>query len=108
MQFNLSEEQQLFYDTAYAFGQDEIAPNAQAWDDDRTIPRSVLKAAGDLGFGGIYVPEELGGTGLSRLDAVLIFEALAMACPSVSAFMSIHNGQTLLDCLWVWMFMIEN
>jgi alkylation response protein AidB-like acyl-CoA dehydrogenase len=91
MQFNLSEEQQLFYDTAYAFGQDEIAPNAQAWDDDRTIPRSVLKAAGDLGFGGIYVPEELGGTGLSRLDAVLIFEALAMACPSVSAFMSIHN-----------------
>ena len=91
MQFNLSEEQQLFYDTAYAFGQDEIAPNAQAWDNDREIPRNVLKAAGDLGFGGIYVPEELGGTGLSRLDAVLIFEALAMACPSVSAFMSIHN-----------------
>lgn len=91
MQFNLNEEQQLFYDTAYAFGQAEIAPNVLQWDRDETIPREVLKAAGDLGFGGIYVPEELGGTGLSRLDAVLIFEALAMACPSVSAFMSIHN-----------------
>ncbi|MEK6204867.1 MAG: acyl-CoA dehydrogenase family protein [Amylibacter sp.] len=91
MQFNLSEEQQLFYDTAYAFGQDEIAPNAQAWERDGAIPQSVLKAAGDLGFGGIYVPEELGGAGLSRLDATLIFEALAMACPSVSAYISIHN-----------------
>jgi len=91
MQFNLSEEQQLFYDTAYAFGQDAIAPNAQQWERDGAIPQNVLKAAGDLGFGGIYVPEELGGTGLSRLDAVLIFEALASACPSVSAFMSIHN-----------------
>lgn len=91
MQFELTEEQQLFYDTAYAFGQDAIAPNAQKWERDGAIPQRVLKAAGDLGFGGIYVPEELGGTGLSRLDAVLIFEALAMACPSVSAFMSIHN-----------------
>jgi alkylation response protein AidB-like acyl-CoA dehydrogenase len=91
MQFNLDEEQQLFFDTAYAFGQDEIAPNAQAWERDGAIPQAVLKAAGDLGFGGIYVPEELGGTGLSRLDATLIFEALAMACPAVSAYMSIHN-----------------
>ncbi|MBL4750125.1 MAG: acyl-CoA dehydrogenase family protein [Amylibacter sp.] len=91
MQFDLNEEQQLFYDTAYAFGQAEIAPNALQWEREGGIPQSVLKAAGDLGFGGIYVPEEMGGTGLSRLDAVLIFEALAMACPSVSAFMSIHN-----------------
>ncbi len=91
MHFNLNEEQQLFYDTAYAFGQDQIAPNALQWERDGAIPREVLKAAGDLGFGGIYVPEDQGGTGLSRLDAVLVFEALAMACPSVSAFMSIHN-----------------
>ncbi len=91
MHFNLNEEQQLFYDTAYEFGQDQIAPNALQWERDGAIPREVLKAAGDLGFGGIYVPEDQGGTGLSRLDAVLVFEALAMACPSVSAFMSIHN-----------------
>lgn len=91
MQFNLSEEQQLFYETAYAFGQDAIAPNAQDWERDGAIPRDVLKAAGELGFGAIYVPEKLGGTGLTRLDAVLIFEALSMACPSVAGFISIHN-----------------
>lgn len=96
MQFNMNEEQQLFYDTAYAFGQDQIAPNALQWERDGAIPREVLKEAGDLGFGGIYVPEDQGGTGLSRLDAVLIFEALAMACPSVSAFMSIHNMCTTM------------
>jgi alkylation response protein AidB-like acyl-CoA dehydrogenase len=91
MEFDLNEEQTLFFDTAYAFGQDTIAPNAHSWEQQGEIPRDVLKAAGQLGFGAIYVPESLGGTGLSRLDATLIFEALSMACPSVAAFMSIHN-----------------
>lgn len=91
MEFDLNEEQKLFFDTAYTFGQDAIAPNAHIWEQQGEIPRDVLKAAGELGFGAIYVPEDLGGTGLSRLDATLIFEALSMACPSVAGFMSIHN-----------------
>lgn len=91
MDFALSEEQQMIFDMAHGFGQEAIAPNARQWDIDQSIPKDVLKAAGDLGFGAIYVPEDLGGTGLTRLDAVLIFEALSMACPSVAAFMSIHN-----------------
>ncbi len=94
MDFALNEEQQLFFDTAQAFGRDEVAPHAQEWDKQGEIPRELLKAAGALGFGAIYVPEELGGTGLSRLDATLIFEALSMACPSVAAFISIHNMST--------------
>ncbi|GLQ35313.1 acyl-CoA dehydrogenase [Amylibacter marinus] len=91
MYFDLSEEQNLYFETAYAFGQEQIAPHAYAWDKAGEIPREVLAAAGELGFGAIYVPEELGGTGLSRLDATLIFEGLSMACPSVAAFISIHN-----------------
>ena len=63
MQFNLNEEQQLFYDTAYAFGQAEIAPNVLQWDRDETIPREVLKAAGDLGFGGIMYLKSLAARG---------------------------------------------
>lgn len=91
MQFDLNAEQQLFFETAYNFGQDAVAPYALDWESAGEIPRNTLKAAGDLGFGAIYVPEHLGGTGLSRLDATLIFEALSMACPSVAAFISIHN-----------------
>lgn len=91
MDFGLSEEQQLFFDTAYGFGQDAIAPNALKWEKDGAIPREVLTGAGELGFAALYVPEEFGGTGLSRLDATLVFEALSMACPSVAAFISIHN-----------------
>ncbi|WP_417772684.1 acyl-CoA dehydrogenase family protein [Stappia sp.] len=91
MDFALSEEQGLIFDTAHAFGQEAIAPHASDWERQGTIPREVLEAAGELGFGALYVPEELGGTGLTRLDAVLVFEALSMACPSVAAFISIHN-----------------
>ena len=96
MDFELSDEQTAFFDTAHAFGQQEIAPHALAWEEAETIPRQVLKAAAEMGFGAIYVLEELGGTGLSRLDATLVFEALAMACPSVSAFLSIHNMCTAM------------
>ena len=91
MDFGLSEEQTLIFDTARDFGRDAIAPHAYEWEKAGTIPRDMLQEAGALGFGAIYVPEKLGGTGLSRLDATLVFEALAHACPSVAAFISIHN-----------------
>ncbi|PTV97092.1 hypothetical protein C8J27_101200 [Rhodobacter aestuarii] len=91
MDFALSEEQQAIFDMAYAFGQDEIAPHARAWEEAGTIPRDLWPKVAALGLGGIYVSEEYGGSGLSRLDATLVFEALAMACPAVSAFLSIHN-----------------
>lgn len=91
MDFELNDDQKAFFEAAQAFGQERIAPNAMAWEEDGTIPREALTEAAEMGFGALYVPEELGGTGLSRLDATLVFEALAMACPSVSAFISIHN-----------------
>jgi len=91
MNFELTEEQNLIFDMAYGFGQDAIAPHALQWEKDGTIPRDVLTSAAELGFGAMYVPEEQGGSGLSRLDATLVFEALSMACPSVAAFISIHN-----------------
>jgi alkylation response protein AidB-like acyl-CoA dehydrogenase len=90
MDFALTEEQSAIRDMARAFGQERIAPHALDWES-AGIPREVLRAAGELGFGAMYVPEALGGAGLGRLDAVLVIEALGEACPSVSAFISIHN-----------------
>ncbi|MCA0850356.1 acyl-CoA dehydrogenase family protein [Salipiger thiooxidans] len=91
MDFALSEEQTAIFDMAHAFGQEQIAPHAAAWEAEGTIPRELWHEVGLLGLGGIYVSEENGGSGLSRLDATLVFEALSMACPSVAAFLSIHN-----------------
>ena len=91
MDFGLSEEQTAIFDMAHAFGQDNIAPHAQKWERDGTIPKELWPQIAELGFGGLYVSEEGGGSGLSRLDATLVFEALSMACPSVAAFLSIHN-----------------
>lgn len=91
MDFALSEEQQAIFDMAYAFGQEKIAPYAQEWEEQGTIPKSLWAEVGELGFGGLYVSEQSGGAGLTRLDATLVFEALAMACPSVGSFLSIHN-----------------
>ncbi|OWU83880.1 acyl-CoA dehydrogenase [Oceanicola sp. 22II-s10i] len=91
MDFALSEEQQAIFDMAHAFGQAEIAPHARKWEAEGTIPKALWPKVGELGFGGLYVSEENGGAGLSRLDATLVFEALSMACPSVAAFLSIHN-----------------
>ncbi len=91
MEFALSEEQEAIFDVAYSFGQENIAPFAIQWENQGTIPKELWSNASELGFGGIYVSEEYGGSGLSRLDATLIFEALAMACPSVGSFLSIHN-----------------
>ncbi len=91
MDFALTEEQTAIFDMAYAFGQDHIAPFARQWEADGTIPKELWPKIGELGFGGLYVSEEAGGSGLTRLDATLVFEALSMACPSVAAFLSIHN-----------------
>jgi alkylation response protein AidB-like acyl-CoA dehydrogenase len=91
MDFALNEEQTAIFDMAFAFGQDAIAPNARQWETDGTIPKELWPQIGALGFGGLYVSENTGGADLSRLDATLVFEALSMACPSVAAFLSIHN-----------------
>jgi len=91
MDFALTEEQTAIFDMARAFGQEHIAPFARQWEAEGTIPRDLWPKLGALGLGGIYVSEEYGGSGLSRLDATLVFEALAMACPSVGSFLSIHN-----------------
>ena len=91
MDFALSEEQSAIFDMAHAFGQEKIAPHALTWDEEGTLPRDVLQEAASLGFATLYVPEDMGGTGLTRLDATLVFEALSMACPSVAAFITIHN-----------------
>ena len=80
----------ILYNTAREFAE-EIAPNALEWEKNEEIPRELLKEAGNLGLGGMIVSEEDGGSGMSRLDGTLVFEALAMSCPSVSSFISIHN-----------------
>jgi alkylation response protein AidB-like acyl-CoA dehydrogenase len=91
MDFALSEEQTAIFDMAHSFGQDRIAPHARDWEKAGTIPKELWPESAALGFGGLCVSEDSGGAGLSRLDATLVFEALSMACPSVAAFLSIHN-----------------
>jgi hypothetical protein len=91
MDFTLSEDQQAFQETARQFAHDEWLPHAPGWDEREEFPEAALRAAAALGFAGIYVRDEFGGSGLSRLDAALIFEELAGACVSTSAYLSIHN-----------------
>jgi hypothetical protein len=91
MDFALSEEQAAIYEMARAFGEEHIAPHAREWEAAGTIPRDLWPKLAELGMGGIFVSEESGGAGLSRLDGTLIFEALSRSCPSVAAFLSIHN-----------------
>ena len=91
MDFALTEEQQAIFDMARDFGQARIASHARTWEADGTIPRDLWPEVAELGLGGIFVSEDHGGTGLTRLDGTLIFEALSMACPSVASFLSIHN-----------------
>ncbi len=91
MDFALSQEQTAIFNMAHAFGQEQIAPNARDWEAAGTIPKDLWPEVGALGFASLYVSEEAGGAGLGRLDATLVFEALSMACPSVAAFLSIHN-----------------
>ncbi len=91
MDFELSEEQHAIFDMARDFAAENIAPHARTWERAGTIPREIWLEVAALGLGGIYVSEEYGGSGLTRLDATLVFEALAMSCPAVSSFLSIHN-----------------
>ena len=90
-QFELNGDQRAIQDMAAAFAADRVAPHALEWDKARHFPSDVVRETGALGLGGIYVGEDVGGSGLGRLDAVLIFEALSRACPAFSAFISIHN-----------------
>ena len=92
--FALNGDQQSIYEMAADFAANELAPKAVEWDEQKHFPVDVLRRAAELGIGGIYVGEEHGGSGLSRLDAALIFEALATGCPTISAYISIHNMST--------------
>jgi alkylation response protein AidB-like acyl-CoA dehydrogenase len=91
MNFDFTEEQLAFQTTARAFARDELMPHAREWDENEIFPVDALRKAAALGFGGIYVKEDVGGSALSRLDATLIFEELAQGCTSTAAYISIHN-----------------
>jgi alkylation response protein AidB-like acyl-CoA dehydrogenase len=89
--FALPEDQIAIRDMARDFAAERIAPFALRWDEEKHFPVDVMREAAALGMGGVYVREDVGGSGLTRLDAALIFEALATGCPTTSAFISIHN-----------------
>lgn len=81
---------------AYNFAQNEFLPNAAKWDAEKIFPKDTLRECAALGFGGVFVDPNFGGSGLSRQDGVVIFEALATGCPSTTAFLTIHNM-----CVWM-------
>jgi alkylation response protein AidB-like acyl-CoA dehydrogenase len=90
-QFDLTDDQIAIQDMARKFTADQITPNAAKWDEEQHFPRDVVRQAGELGFGAIYISEEMGGINLGRLESALIFEALSYGCPSTAAFISVHN-----------------
>ncbi len=100
MDFNLNEEQLAFQEAARAFAQGEMAPHAAEWDEKKIFPVDVIAMAGEMGFCGLYCPEENGGMALSRLDSAIILEELAAGCTSTAAFISIHNMATWMLCSW--------
>jgi alkylation response protein AidB-like acyl-CoA dehydrogenase len=91
MQFTLNEDQIAVRDMARGFAAEKIAPHAIRWDEEKHFPVEVMREAASLGIGGVYIRDDVGGSALTRFDAALIFEALAQGCPTVSAFISIHN-----------------
>ncbi len=91
MDFELSEEERAFQATARTFAREQMMPYAREWDEAEIFPVPALRKAAELGFGGIYVKDDVGGSALSRLDAALIFEELAQGCTSTAAYISIHN-----------------
>src|ERR671923_184511 len=91
MDFELSEEQRAIQDTAREFARAEMMPQARDWDENSIFPVETLRKAAALGFGGIYVQDDVGGSALTRLDATIIFEELAQGCTSTAAYISIHN-----------------
>mgnify|MGYP006426042331 CR=1 FL=1 len=100
MNFNLTSEQLAFQSAARDFSQGELTPHAAKWDAEKIFPVKQIKAAGEMGFCGMYAPEAWGGLGLSRLDATLILEELARGCTSTAAFISIQNMATWMLCKW--------
>ncbi|BCX52722.1 MULTISPECIES: acyl-CoA dehydrogenase family protein [Comamonas] len=100
MDFELSEDQRAFADTARAFAQAELAPHAAEWDREHIFPREAIAKAGELGFCGLYAPESIGGLALPRLDATLVFEEMAAVDPSTTAFITIHNMATWMLGTW--------
>ena len=99
MNFDLSEDRVAIRDMALDFAREKLAPHALEWDEKKHFPVDTLREAAALGMGGIYIRDDVGGSGLGRLDAALIFEALATGCPTIAAYISIHNM-----CAW----MIDN
>src|SRR5437660_6936992 len=91
MHFALTEDQIAVRDMAREFAAKKIAPYAIRWDEEKYFPVEVMREAAALGIGGVYISDDVGGSALTRFDAALIFEALAQGCPTVSAFISIHN-----------------
>jgi len=100
MNFNLSQDQIMFSETAKQFADNELAPHAAAWDRDHFFPTKVMQQAGELGFCALYTPEEAGGLGLSRLDASIVFEQLATGCTATTAMLTIHNMATWMVATW--------
>lgn len=100
MDFELTEDQRAFADTARQFALAELAPHAAHWDAEGIFPREAIAKAGELGFCGLYAPEAAGGLALPRLDATLVFEEMAAVDPSTTAFITIHNMATWMLGTW--------
>ena len=94
--FSLTEDQIAIRDMAQGFAAETLAPHAVRWDEEKHFPVEEMRQAAALGMGGIYIRDDVGGSGLSRLDAAVIFEALSTGCPTVAAYISIHNM-----CAWM-------
>lgn len=94
--FSLTEDQIAIREMAQDFAAETLAPHAARWDEEKHFPVEEMRAAAALGMGGIYIQDDVGGSGLTRLDAALIFEALSTGCPTVAAYISIHNM-----CAWM-------
>ena len=91
MHFALTEEQTAIQEMALDFAKEQLAPHALEWDEKSHFPVDVIRHSAELGMASIYVPEEHGGSGLSRFDGALIFEALSYGCPTIASYISIHN-----------------
>lgn len=91
LQFALTPEQEAIQQLAVQFGEERIAPYALEWDQQRHFPVDVFKSSAPLGLGGVCVAEDVGGSNLTRLDAVLIYDGLSRACPSIAAYFTVHN-----------------
>jgi alkylation response protein AidB-like acyl-CoA dehydrogenase len=100
MNFDLTDDQRAFSDTAKQFAEQELAPHAAMWDTEHIFPKGVIQKAGELGFCSLYSPQSEGGLGLSRLDSSIIFEQLSMGCTTTTAMMTIHNMATWMVSTW--------